>query len=155
MLFDGDGNRMTPSHAIRKGTRYRYYVSHGLITKDQSERSAGLRTPAGEIEQVVTSRARQWLLDPGSIYQATRVADPSGGDGALGVTRLSRAIPTQRNRWFADSPLEGTGFEPPVPPPKVLTFSLRALAEAGSPATIGFLGGLFGRSEQLSWPWAV
>jgi len=58
MLFDGDGNRMTPSHAIRKGTRYRYYVSHGLITKDQSERSAGLRTPAGEIEQVVTSRAR-------------------------------------------------------------------------------------------------
>jgi site-specific DNA recombinase len=27
MLFDGDGNRMTPSHAVKKGTRYRYYVS--------------------------------------------------------------------------------------------------------------------------------
>jgi site-specific DNA recombinase len=77
MLFDGDNNSMTPSHAIKKGTRYRYYVSRGLITKDQSERSAGLRIPAGEIEQVVTSRVRQWLLDPGSIYQATRVADPS------------------------------------------------------------------------------
>jgi site-specific DNA recombinase len=24
MLFDGDGNRMTPSHAVKKGTRYRY-----------------------------------------------------------------------------------------------------------------------------------
>src|SRR5207253_1772849 len=55
MLFDGDGNRMTPSHAIKNGTRYRYYVSHLLITKDRTERSGGLRIPAGEIEQAVTS----------------------------------------------------------------------------------------------------
>jgi hypothetical protein len=33
MLFDGDSNRMTPSYAIKKGTRYRYYVSRSLITK--------------------------------------------------------------------------------------------------------------------------
>jgi site-specific DNA recombinase len=32
LLFDSDGNRMTPSHAIKKGTRYRYYVSRPLIT---------------------------------------------------------------------------------------------------------------------------
>src|SRR5439155_6866929 len=71
MLFDGDGNRMTPSHAVKQGTRYRYYVSRPLITKDQADRSAGLRIPAGEIEQLVASRVRQWLLDPGSIYTAT------------------------------------------------------------------------------------
>ena len=41
----------------RKGTRYRYYVSRPLITKDQTEGSAGLRIPAGEIEQLVTSRS--------------------------------------------------------------------------------------------------
>src|SRR6202521_3963290 len=70
-LFDGDGNRMTPSHAVKKGTRYRYYVSRPLITKDQADRSAGRRIPAGEIEQLVASRVRQWLLDPGSIYKAT------------------------------------------------------------------------------------
>jgi DNA invertase Pin-like site-specific DNA recombinase len=77
MLFDDDGNRMTPSHAVKQGRRYRYYVSHRLITKDQTERSAGLRIPAGEIEQLVTGRVRQWLLDSGSIYQATRLRDPS------------------------------------------------------------------------------
>jgi hypothetical protein len=77
MLFDGDGNRMTPSHAVKQGTRYRYYVSHRLITKDQTERSAGLRIPAGEIEHLVTGRVRQWLLDPGNIYHATRLSDPS------------------------------------------------------------------------------
>jgi hypothetical protein len=68
---------MTPTHAVKKGTRYRYYVSRPLITKDQIERSAGLRIPAAEIEQLVTSRVRQWLLDPGSIYEATRLPDAS------------------------------------------------------------------------------
>jgi hypothetical protein len=49
MLFDGDGNRMTPSHAVKNGTRYRYYVSHSLITKDRTEDAAGLRIPAAEV----------------------------------------------------------------------------------------------------------
>jgi site-specific DNA recombinase len=79
MLFDGDGNRMTPSHAVKKGTRYRYYVSRPLITQDQADRSTGLRIPAGEIEQLVVSQVRQWLRDPGSIYQAISawLPDPS------------------------------------------------------------------------------
>jgi len=70
ILFDGDGNRMTPSHAVKKGTRYRYYVSRPLITKDETEGFAALRVPAGEIEQLVSSRVHRWLLDPGSIYKS-------------------------------------------------------------------------------------
>jgi len=79
MLFDGDGNRMTPSHAVKKDTRYRYYVSRSLITKDRTETSAGLRIPATEIDHLVSSRVRRWLLDPGSIYKSTsaRLADAS------------------------------------------------------------------------------
>jgi hypothetical protein len=77
MLFDAGGNRMTPSYAVKQGTRYRYYVSRPLITQDQRESSTALRIPAGEIEHLVTSRVRQWLLDPGGIYQSTRLADPS------------------------------------------------------------------------------
>jgi site-specific DNA recombinase len=77
MLFDCGGNPMTPTHAVKKNTRYRYYISRPLITKDRSDGSAGLRIPAKEIEQLVTGRLRQWLLDPGSIYQATPLADPS------------------------------------------------------------------------------
>src|ERR1700731_1439905 len=64
MLFDRDGNRMTPSHAGKKGTRYRYYVSGSLISKDRTENSAGLRVPAAEIEKLVSSRVHRWLLDP-------------------------------------------------------------------------------------------
>jgi site-specific DNA recombinase len=51
MLFDGDGKRMTPTHAVKNGPRYRYYVSRPLITKDRTEHPAALRIPAGEIEQ--------------------------------------------------------------------------------------------------------
>ena len=76
MLFDGDGNRMTPSHAIKKGTRYRYYVSRSLITKDRTNDSAGLRIPAAEIEQLVSDRVHRWLLDPGSIYKSTTARLP-------------------------------------------------------------------------------
>ena len=77
MLFDRDGNRMTPTHAVKKDTRYHYYVSRPLITKRQTKRSTGLRIPAAEVEQLVTSRIRQWLLDPGNIYQATHLPDLS------------------------------------------------------------------------------
>src|SRR6516225_1768552 len=77
MLFDSGGNRMTPTHATKEGKRYRYYVARPLITSNQIDGSAGLRIPAGEIEQAVTSRMRQWLIDPGSVYQAIRLTDPS------------------------------------------------------------------------------
>jgi hypothetical protein len=59
LLFDGDGNRMTPSHAVKKGTRYRYYVSRPLITKDRPDRFAGRRIPAAEIEQACESGGQQ------------------------------------------------------------------------------------------------
>jgi len=77
ILFDAAGNRMTPSYAVKQGARYRYYVSRPLITQDQRKSATVLRIPAGEIEQLVTSRVRQWLLDPGGIYQSTRLPDPS------------------------------------------------------------------------------
>src|SRR5215468_3655686 len=54
MLFDHDGNRMTPSYAVKKGTRYRYYVSRPLITKDQTERSTEGSCPARTGSQATT-----------------------------------------------------------------------------------------------------
>src|SRR5437667_3299128 len=104
LLFDGDGNRMTPSHAVKNGTRYRYYVSGSLITKDRTKNAATLRIPAAEIEQLVSDRVQRWLLDPGSIDKPTaaRLADPS-----IQHRRVARAaeigkhwpeLPAARNR---------------------------------------------------------
>jgi DNA invertase Pin-like site-specific DNA recombinase len=110
MLFDGDGNRMTPSHAVKKGTRYRYYVSRPLITKDQTDGFAGLRIPAGEIEQLVTSRVRQWLLDPSSIYKAIRLSDPSMQsrliERAAEIGKTWLELPGTRQRAFLTDLIE-------------------------------------------------
>jgi DNA invertase Pin-like site-specific DNA recombinase len=112
LLFDGDGNRMTPSHAVKKGTRYRYYVSRPLIAKDRADRSTGRRAPAGEIEQLVASRVRQWLLDPGSIYKVTSawLPDPSAqqrlGARAAEIGRQWSELPPARTRAVLTAMIE-------------------------------------------------
>ena len=110
LLFDSGGNRMTPTHAGKQGTRYRYYASRPLITKDLTDGSAGMRLPAAEIEQLVTSRVRQWLLDPGSIYQATRLSDPSAQPRLVARARdLGNSwpeLPATRQRAFLTGLIE-------------------------------------------------
>jgi len=104
MLFDTEGNRMTPNYAVKQGRRYRYYVSRLLITQDQRESSTALRIPAAEIEHLVTSRVRQWLLDPGGIYQSTRRADPSAQRRliarAVEIGKSWTELPGTRQRAF-------------------------------------------------------
>jgi hypothetical protein len=110
MLFDGDGNRMTPTHATKKGTRYRYYVSQPLITDDQTDGSSGLRIPAGEIEQAVISRMRRWLSDPGCVYQAIRLADPSAQRRLIAraeeIGKNWSELPAARQRTFLSALIE-------------------------------------------------
>ena len=67
LIFDDQGTRMTPSHAVKKGKRYRYYVSHSLINGPRSDAPKGRRTPAGEIEQLVTKRICQVFQDQALI----------------------------------------------------------------------------------------
>jgi DNA invertase Pin-like site-specific DNA recombinase len=104
MLFDAEGNRMTPSYAVKKGTRYRYLVSRPVITQDQRESSTALRVPAAEIEHLVTSRVRQWLLDPGSIYEATQLPDLSAQRRliarAVEIGKSWTELPGTRQRAF-------------------------------------------------------
>jgi hypothetical protein len=40
LLFDGKGNRMTPSHAVKNGKRYRYYISNNLIAGANKSRAS-------------------------------------------------------------------------------------------------------------------
>ena len=58
LIVDSDGNRMTPTHAVKKGKRYRYYVSTPLITGSRSENPKGRRIPAGDIDGLVVDQLR-------------------------------------------------------------------------------------------------
>ena len=59
LIFDSGGNRMSPTHAVKKGKRYRYYVSAPLITGSRGEHLNGRRIPAGDIEGLVLDRLRE------------------------------------------------------------------------------------------------
>ena len=70
MVFDETGERLTPTHAVKKGTRYRYYVSTSLVTGAGKKRSSGRRIPAGNLEGLVINKLRTFLADPGAILDA-------------------------------------------------------------------------------------
>ncbi|MEO7861537.1 MAG: hypothetical protein ABIU05_14075, partial [Nitrospirales bacterium] len=61
VLFDDRGHRLTPIHTIRRGTRYRYYVSQAVLQNKTEHQGRVCRIPAGEIEQHVTQRLESWL----------------------------------------------------------------------------------------------
>lgn len=61
VIVDANGNPMSPSHATKKGKRYRYYVSASLIKGPRSAHNNGQRLPAGETEALVLDRIRAFF----------------------------------------------------------------------------------------------
>jgi site-specific DNA recombinase len=74
ILFDAHGGRMSPTHANKKGTRYRYYISRSLLEGSADAKAGGQRVPAAALESLVVRRIRDWLADPASILQAIQHA---------------------------------------------------------------------------------
>src|SRR2546423_1863662 len=69
-VFDATGERLTPTYAIKKGTRYRYYVSSSLVREATGNRAGGDRLPAGGLEGMVISRLHNFFSDPPALLHA-------------------------------------------------------------------------------------
>ena len=54
LLYDETGDRLSPSHAIKNGIRYRYYVSQRLMQARRKD-ATGWRLPAKALEDVVVA----------------------------------------------------------------------------------------------------
>jgi DNA invertase Pin-like site-specific DNA recombinase len=59
LLIDDRGHAMTPSHANKKGVRYRYYVSQALLQGRQQEAGSLARVSAPNIEAAVLGALRR------------------------------------------------------------------------------------------------
>jgi DNA invertase Pin-like site-specific DNA recombinase len=71
LVYDGSGERMSPTHANKKGTRYRYYVSQSLIKRGRPKADAGAcRVPAADLETIVENTIRVMLADETVILDA-------------------------------------------------------------------------------------
>ena len=69
LLFDEAGERLTPTWSIKKGTRYRYYVSKSLL-KGDSKTHSGRRIPAGNLDTIVMERLQRLLSARGELLDA-------------------------------------------------------------------------------------
>jgi DNA invertase Pin-like site-specific DNA recombinase/AraC-like DNA-binding protein len=102
LIYDDAGERMTPTHANKKGTRYRYYVSRGLVRGPRRSATHGRRVPAGDVEVLVENRLRQFLTSETEMFEAiqSRIAD---------VNACSELVVRAANlgqRWPEPSPTE-------------------------------------------------
>jgi len=68
LIFDEQGNRFTPSHAVKNGKRYRYYVSQAAIHHRPGAKGPS-RIPAHEIEDLVCRRLRTLLGAPNELLK--------------------------------------------------------------------------------------
>ena len=69
LLVDAQGERLTPSHAVKKGRRYRYYLSAALITEAGTDRAQGWRLAAREIEEAVIRILADALTSPARLVE--------------------------------------------------------------------------------------
>jgi hypothetical protein len=60
-LFDTRGNRMSPTHANKRGARYRYYVSQAVLQGKPPPPGLVSRVPAAEMEALVVVALRSHL----------------------------------------------------------------------------------------------
>jgi DNA invertase Pin-like site-specific DNA recombinase len=67
LLIHGDGNRFTPSHAVRSGRRYRYYVAS--IAETGAGQTQSLRLPAQEVEGAVIRILVEALTNPTKLLE--------------------------------------------------------------------------------------
>ena len=95
LLVDEEGEGLTPSHAVKKGRRYRYYVSHHLITEGKRAKRKGWRIPAADLEALVVARLKGWLGDEAAVSEIIE-GDPLDPSAHAALITSAKAI---AERW--------------------------------------------------------
>jgi site-specific DNA recombinase len=69
LLVDGEGARLSPSHAVKNRKRYRYYVSQTLLQGRGYPQNRVTRIPAHDLEAVVIAELRSLLQNPSDLLE--------------------------------------------------------------------------------------
>lgn len=101
LLFDADGNRYTPSHAVKKGRRYRYYTSQRVINSAQDVSAIPGRLPASEIERLVVQKLVALLSSSEFLVELADDGDTRGPQQRL----------IQAGRRFANQITKASGVD--------------------------------------------
>ena len=74
LVYDDTGDRLCPTHASKKGRRYRYYISKRLMHRTGST-DGGWRLPASELEGAVAQAVAKFQQDKLRVVDALQLAE--------------------------------------------------------------------------------
>jgi site-specific DNA recombinase len=94
LVFDAESNRYTPTHAVKKGRRYRYYTSQAVIQK-RKKSSYIDRIPARELEELVSCRIRTLLASPQELAASCLESSELAND----LGRVIEAAQAMAEKW--------------------------------------------------------
>ncbi len=77
-LETADGQKLVPSHAVKQGKRYRYYIEQRLL-QGEGIGTKGARYPAGEVEKAVLAILQRFLNSPSDIVTMLAIEDLTPG----------------------------------------------------------------------------
>ena len=92
LIVDGNGQRMTPTHTVKNGRRYRYYVTTQLISGTRADHAKGWRIPASDVEVLVLDRLRAFLASDRDLGEALSRFDLDASAVRSAMAKASQLI---------------------------------------------------------------
>ncbi len=126
-LFDEIGDRLTPSHANKKGVRYRYYVSNRLLKMPKRRATDGWRLPAPELEKTISSAVKDHLQ---TATFAGLIEQPSAAEFAALTDQLDLLVTNKTGDADAEQLLQFVGKVDIKPGQMAVRLSPEVLASA-------------------------
>jgi hypothetical protein len=137
-LFDAQGERLTPSHAVKNGRRYRYYISAALMIEAGTDRALGWRLPAQEIEGALIRVLADALTNPAVLLQRFGTADTPSEQARKMVARATQLAAALNRSAAEQARVVRDLVETVVVDAKTITIKVRPRALAGKdvPSTV-------------------
>jgi site-specific DNA recombinase len=92
LIFDDRGNPMSPTHANKKGVRYRYYTSHHLLQRRKEHAGSVPLVSAPEVEALVCEALQREIANMDKITDKDLVAQRVARFDVIG-SNLKSATP--------------------------------------------------------------
>jgi site-specific DNA recombinase len=97
-IFNETDDPLYAQGAVRRGKRYRYYVSRALVGGSTSEGQRGWRVPGPELERGVAIATRSILDDKAAVLEALQVA----GMGDADINQVFTLVADWRERLLTE-----------------------------------------------------
>ena len=106
LIFDASGQPLTPTHANKRGKRYRYYVSNALLKGDEGKSESTFRLPAGEVDALVFDRLQSFFSSRSEVSAAMEPCNLSAQHLDSVLARTSQWA----ERWASMAPRDSAEY---------------------------------------------